>query len=47
MAHHHIFQHIKKLDRTVTVLNFSFLFFITLIPFHTSLIIEYPEHRLQ
>jgi uncharacterized membrane protein len=43
MAHHHIFQHIKKLDRTVTVLNFSFLFFITLIPFHTSLIIEYPE----
>ena len=43
MAHHHIFQHIKKLDRTIIVLNFSFLFFITLIPFQTALIIQYPE----
>jgi len=43
MAHHHIFQHIKKIDRTIIILNFLFLFFITLIPFHTSLIIRYPE----
>ena len=43
MTHHHIFQHIKKMDRTIILLNFTFLFFVTLIPFHTSLIIQYPE----
>lgn len=43
MTHHHIFQHITKMDRTIILLNFGFLFFITLIPFHTSLIIQYPE----
>ena len=46
MTHHHIFQHIKKLDRTIILLNFGFLFFITLIPFHTSLIIQYPKSSI-
>jgi uncharacterized membrane protein len=43
MTHHHIFQHIIKMDRTIILLNFWFLLYITLIPFHTSLIIQYPD----
>jgi uncharacterized membrane protein len=43
MTHHHIFQHITKINRTIVLLNFVFLFFITLIPFHTALLIQYPE----
>jgi uncharacterized membrane protein len=43
MNHHHVFQHIKKIDHTIVWLNFVFLFFITMIPFHTAMIIQYPE----
>ena len=43
MGHYRIFQHIKKVDQTLIWLNFLFLFFITLIPFQTTLIIQYPE----
>jgi len=46
MNHHQIFQHIYKADRVLLYLNLLFLFFITLIPFQTSLIIQYPESRV-
>ena len=28
MNHHHVFQHIKKMDRTIVLLNFLFLFLL-------------------
>jgi uncharacterized membrane protein len=46
MNHHQIFQHINKADRILLCLNLLFLFCITLIPFQTSLIIQYPESRV-
>ena len=42
IAHHRIFQHINRADRTLLWLNLVFLLFITLIPFQTTLMIRYP-----
>ncbi|MGB7788522.1 TMEM175 family protein [Methanoregula sp.] len=42
VSHHRIFQHINRADRTLLWLNLLFLLFITLIPFETTLIIQYP-----
>jgi uncharacterized membrane protein len=46
MNHHQIFQHITKADRILLCLNLLFLLCITLIPFQTSLIIQYPESQV-
>ena len=43
---HRIFQHINNADQIILWLNLLFLFCITLIPFQTSLIIQYPESRV-
>ena len=42
IIHHQLFQHIRMADRALLWLNLVFLFFITIIPFQTTLMIKYP-----
>jgi uncharacterized membrane protein len=44
--HHSIFRPIKAYDRTLLYLNFLFLMFVAFVPFPTSLLGEYGDHRL-
>ncbi|BBL80188.1 DUF1211 domain-containing membrane protein [Rubrobacter xylanophilus] len=46
MGHHGIFSHIRGYDRTLIWLNALFLMCIAFLPFPTSLLGEYGDHRL-
>jgi len=46
MGHHSIFSYIRGYDRTLMWLNALFLMAIAFLPFPTSLLGEYGEHRL-
>lgn len=45
-AHHRIFSHIQQCNGMTISLNFYFLLCITIIPFLTSLIIQYGQYHL-
>ncbi len=44
--HHSIFRPIRSYDRVLLYLNFLFLMFVAFVPFPTSLLGEYGDHRL-
>jgi uncharacterized membrane protein len=44
--HHSIFRPIRAYDRGLLYLNFLFLMFVAFVPFPTSLLGEYGNHRL-
>ena len=46
LIHHSIFRNIRSYDRSLLCLNFLFLMFVALVPFPTSLLGEYGDHRL-
>ncbi len=46
VIHHSIFRPIRGYDRTLLWLNFLFLMFVAFVPFPTSLLGEYGNHRL-
>jgi uncharacterized membrane protein len=46
IIHHSIFRPIREYDRGLLYLNFLFLMFVAFVPFPTSLLGEYGEHRL-
>jgi uncharacterized membrane protein len=46
VVHHSIFRSIREYDRGLLYLNFLFLMFVAFVPFPTSLLGEYGDHRL-
>jgi len=46
MAHHGVFRHIRRLDRTFLWANLLFMMSIVLLPFSTSLLSSYGDDRL-
>jgi uncharacterized membrane protein len=46
LIHHSIFRSIGAYDRVLLLLNFLFLMFVAFVPFPTSLLGEYGDHRL-
>ncbi|MEW6038973.1 MAG: TMEM175 family protein [Pseudomonadota bacterium] len=46
VAHHHVFHHVERSDRTLLWLNILFLSSVTFIPFPTSLIGKYSDQEL-
>jgi uncharacterized membrane protein len=46
LIHHSIFRPIRAYDRGLLWLNFLFLMFVAFVPFPTSLLGEYGDHRL-
>ncbi len=46
IVHHSIFRPIREYDRGLLYLNFLFLMFVAFVPFPTSLLGEYGDHRL-
>jgi uncharacterized membrane protein len=46
VIHHSIFRPIREYDRGLLYLNFLFLMFVAFVPFPTSLLGEYGDHRL-
>lgn len=46
VAHHHVFHHIRRLDRTALWLNIFFLMSVAFVPFPTALLGEYGDRRL-
>ena len=46
VGHHNQFHYIRRTDRVLLWLNIVFLMFVTLIPFSTALMVQYPSQRL-
>jgi TMEM175 potassium channel family protein len=46
VGHHNQFHYIRRTDRMLLWINIAFLLFVTLIPFSTDLIGQYPTQRL-
>ena len=46
LIHHSIFSSIGAYERVLLLLNFLFLMFVAFVPFPTSLLGEYGDHRL-
>ncbi|UZR29376.1 TMEM175 family protein [Methylococcus mesophilus] len=46
VAHHHVFHHVERSDRTLLWLNILFLSSVTFVPFPTALIGEYSDQEL-
>jgi uncharacterized membrane protein len=46
IAHHRIFNRIGAHDGTLLTINFVFLMWVVLVPFTTSMVMEYGESRL-
>jgi len=46
LIHHSIFRPIRSYDRTLLYLNFLFLMVVAFVPFPTSLLGEYGNHKL-
>ena len=46
VGHHNQFHYIRRTDRVLLWLNIVFLMFVTLIPFSTALMGQYPSQRL-
>ena len=46
LIHHSIFRPIRVYDRPLLLLNFLFLMLVAFVPFPTSLLGEYGDHRL-
>jgi uncharacterized membrane protein len=46
IAHHRIFNRIDAHDGTLLSINFVFLMWVVLVPFSTSMVMEYGESRL-
>jgi uncharacterized membrane protein len=45
-AHQRIFSYIRRYDARLVYLNLAYLFFVTLVPFPTSLVAEYGDQGL-
>jgi uncharacterized membrane protein len=46
IAHHRIFNRIGAHDGTLLTINFAFLMWVVLVPFSTSMVMEYGESQL-
>lgn len=46
VGHHNQFHYIRRTDRVLLWINIVFLMFVTLIPFSTALMGQYPTQRL-
>jgi uncharacterized membrane protein len=46
VGHHNQFHYIRRTDRVLLWINIVFLMFVTLIPFSTALMGQYPSQRL-
>ena len=46
IAHHRIFNRISAHDGTLLTINFAFLMWVVLVPFSTSMVMEYGESQL-
>lgn len=43
LAHHHLFEHVRRLDDALIWMNLAFLFVISLVPFPTAVLGEYGD----
>ena len=43
LAHHHIFEHVRRLDDRLIWMNLAYLFVISLLPFPTAVLVDYGD----
>jgi len=43
LAHHHMFEHVRRLDDKLIWLNLAFLFVVSLLPFPTAVLVDYGD----
>ncbi|MFO1317104.1 MAG: TMEM175 family protein [Burkholderiales bacterium] len=46
IGHHHQFHYVRRTDRGLMWINFAFMMLVTVVPFTTSLMIDYEDLRL-